>query len=218
MLHDDELKQLAAQLAKPVGEHGIATGKQMQVHNANMIISSLQALQLSGNESVLEIGFGNAAHVPLVLQYGTGIRYTGVDISETMQSEALKNNAGAVEAGQVEFIITEGNSLPFAANSFDRLFTVNCIYFWKEASRYLLDFFKVLKSGAVGAIGYAERSFMQQLPFVQYGFTLYSKEEVEALLHVVGFVSVESIGHHEEVQASEKMIERPFVVTQFVKP
>lgn len=218
MLHEDELKQLAAQLAKPAGDHGIATGKQMQFHNANMILSSILALQLSGNESVLEIGFGNASHVPLVLQYGSGIRYTGVDISETMQSEALKHNSDAVEAGQVEFIITDGNSLPFAAKSFDRLFTVNCIYFWKEASRYLRDFFKVLKSGSVGAIGYAERSFMQQLPFVQYGFTLYSKEEVESLLTQAGFISVQSIEHREEVQANDKLIVRPFVVTRFIKP
>lgn len=219
MLNQDQLKELAAQLSQPVGEQGIATGKQMEVTNANMILSSIKALHLTGNESVLEIGFGNAMHVPLVLQYGNGVAYTGVDISKTMEEEAIKNNAALVEQGRAEFIITDGDSLPFAANSFDRLFTVNTLYFWKDPAKYLLEFLKVLKPGASGVICFAERSFMQQLPFVQYGFNLYSKEEVEILLSQVGFVQIESSLHMEQVysNAGEK-VDRDFVITGFVKP
>ncbi len=219
MLNEDQLKELAAQLSQPVGENGIVTGRQMEVTNANMILSSIKALQLTGTEAVLEVGFGNGAHVPLVLQYGNGITYTGVDISETMEAEALKKNAAAVEEGKAAFIVADGNMLPFAANSFDRLFTVNTIYFWKDPARYLLEFLKVLKPGATGVICFAERSFMQQLPFVQYGFNLYTKEEVEILLSQAGFVQVKSSLHMEQVQsnAGEK-VDRDFVITSFVKP
>lgn len=189
---EEDLKQIARQLSCPNGEAGIMTGERMNVSNANMIKRTIETLDIANHEKVAEIGPGNGSHVTYLTAAAAGIAYTGIDISETMVQTAQKLNAGLIESGKALFVLSDGKTLGFDTNYFDKIFTVNTIYFWEEPSRYTSEIYRILKHGGRFCVAFAHRNFMQKLPFTQYGFRLYDPETVEQLLGKAQF-SVERI-------------------------
>src|SRR5260363_330976 len=85
---EQELKILAKNLANPEGEMGKQIAKMMNETNITMTRESIKALLLEDGNNVLEIGPGNAGHLSYLLDFAENITYTGLEISETMTSEA----------------------------------------------------------------------------------------------------------------------------------
>lgn len=212
-MEEKDLKELARQLSCPEGAEGLVTAERMNVSNANMTRRTIDAMQLNGNVQVLEIGPGNAIHVTDLLRRSDDIRYRAADISPTMIAEAERLNAAWTEKGRASFHLSDGQTLPFAIDTFDRIFTVNTLYFWQDPPAYATELLRVLKPGARLYLTFAEKSFMEQLPFVQYGFQLYDTPAAEALLHSAGYRLVDALHETETVTAAPGVeLQRDFTV------
>lgn len=184
---EEELKNIAKQLSCPEGKHGIKTGEMMHASNIGMTTSAIAVLNLKSNETVLEIGHGNGGHIAQLLSKAENLTYSGADISETMITEAEKINQDFIDKGTVHFELTDGAMLPFESNQFDKIFTVNTLYFWSNPSGYLNEIKRTLKPNGIFSLCFADKTFMQNLPFTSYGFTLYEVEKVKELLESAGF-------------------------------
>lgn len=178
----EALKEIAAQLRAPSGEKGIEVAEMMSESNFNMTQTAIACLNLQDNECVLELGHGNGKHIAELIRQKNNLKYLGLDISELMHSEAQKNNQNFIESNQAEFILYDGIQLPFEENSFDKIFTVNTIYFWNDPKYMLNELYRVLKPQGTICISYALDVFMKTLPFTQYGFKLYNNETVRSLV------------------------------------
>lgn len=183
----EELQEIASQLSNPSGGNGIKTAERMADNNANMTVRTIETLEVRDGDMVLEIGHGNASHLPLVLSDKGGVRYYGIDISETMVEEASKLNAKSVNEGRASFTVSSGSSIPFDDDFFDKIFTVNTLYFWQDPVGYASDIFRVLKPGGCVVLTITDKRFMEKLPFTRYGFRLYDRAGAEAVLTEVGF-------------------------------
>ena len=192
-MEKEELKILAQNLANPQGEKGIEIGEMMNATNIGMTLESIKTLLIEDNEAVLEIGHGNAAHVKSILTKAKNIKYTGIDISETMHNEAKRLNKNF--ENQAGFVLYEGKKLPFEDETFDKIFTVNTVYFWKEPAKFLNEIYRVLKDNGTFVLTFAQRSFMESLPFTKYHFTLYNTHEMEEMV---------SKSHFKRMKVSEK--------------
>jgi ubiquinone/menaquinone biosynthesis C-methylase UbiE len=104
-----------------------------------------------------------------------------------MVEEAARLNQEFVKEGRAEFVFGDAANLPFGAQAFDRIFTVNTIYFWEDAARVLAELGRVLKKDGRLVIGARPEDTMKEYPFVKYGFTLYSEKSVSTLLEKNGF-------------------------------
>lgn len=209
--NDNNLQELAAQLRCPSGEKGIAVAHNMDFTNANIITYAIDSLNLENNDKVLEIGPGNGNHVWKILDKASGIYYQGVDISETMVVEAEKINEGAAN---VFFRLTDGETLPFDNDRFNKIFTTNTIYFWANPDAYLDEINRVLKQDGLLSIGFIPKRIMQHIPFTQHGFTLYEENDVKELLENAGFTIVSEVTEKETINGPHgEDIEREFVIT-----
>ena len=184
---ENDLREIARQLGKPDGELGLKTGLMMNKSNGAMIKRTVGLLHIQDNEQVLELGPGNGAHVDELMSDLVGVHYTGVDISETMIGEANKMNEDLISQQKVSFELSNGETLPFKDDSFDKIFSVNTIYFWKNPKDYAQEIFRILKVGGTFCLALAARSFMEKMPFTQYGFHLYDKESAMELMRTTGF-------------------------------
>ena len=213
-----DYKQLAAQLSCPQGEHGVEVGHRMNLSNISMTQSSLYALDLNTNDRLLEVGHGNCGHLDFVYSTFGNIHYHGIEISETMYQEAINNNLHLSQKYPVKFYLYEGQKLPFQENYFDKILTVNTIYFWKDVRSFLKEIHRVLKPNGVFTIAFAHKSFMTQLPFVRHGFKLYSPEEVTTLLTSSSFTIDDLLDFEEGIQSKvNTSVTRQFSVIRALK-
>lgn len=205
----EELQQLAGQLSRPQGEHGIAVAAMMHETNISMTKHAIHALHLSGHDHILELGHGNGAHIPYIMEQAADLTYSGLELSELMHTEAQKANQAL--SPQVAFSLYDGITFPFPDDYFDKAFTVNTIYFWKEPLHTLNECYRVLKPGATLCITFGEAAFMQQLPFTPFGFTLYSSESVAALAGHTAFTITGTESETECIKSKTgETIERTF--------
>jgi len=214
---EEDLKTIAKQLSNPEGEYGIKTGESMNASNIGMNNSAVDALNFLDGERVLEIGHGNGGHIANLLSKANGLKYFGVDISETIIAEAKSLNRYFLMTGTANFHLTNGTNLPFADKKFDKVFTVNTIYFWVNPLNYLIEIMRVLKSGGTFALCFADKSFMEKLPFTKYGFTLYDPNTVIDLLKNAGFNNVEATKKTEQIRSNAGfMVERDYFVVSAI--
>lgn len=210
---EEDLKNIAKQLSCPEGEHGLKTGEMMHASNLGMTSSAINVLNLQNSNTVLEIGHGNGGHIAQLLSKAENLRYYGADISATIIAEAVKINQDFVTSGKVHFKLTDGATLPFDDDRFDKIFTVNTIYFWQNPGEYLTEIKRILKHNGTLVICFADKAFMQNLPFTPYGFTLYEVEEVKDLLKNVGFIIENILSKTEQIKSKTgEQVEREYHV------
>lgn len=198
-MEKDDLKILAQNLANPQGAKGIEIGEMMNETNISMTLESITTLLIEDDEHILEIGHGNAGHVKHIFSSARNLKYTGIDISETMHQEAKKLNREF--EGKADFVWYEGKILPFEDKTFDKIFTVNTVYFWENPLEFLNEIYRVLKKGGTVVITFGQRDFMEKLPFTEFDFTLYSNTEMEKLVSKSHFKRMKITEKQEEIKS-----------------
>ncbi len=210
-MKQEELHEIASQLKHPTGEKGIEMANMMHETNINMTRHSFQNLNISAGNVILELGHGNAGHLEFIFEQAENLKYYGLEMSELMFQEARQINRNFVSQKQAFFSVYDGNVIPFQDPFFDKIFTVNTIYFWQEPEKLLLEIYRVLKPNGVFCITFAEESFMKTLPFTQYEFKLYSSEKLEQLVQKTLFKMVHKETLTEKVKTRiGELVDRDF--------
>lgn len=215
---EKELKEIATQLSCPDGKKGIEMAAMMNDTNAGMISESIKTLQLQDQNSMLELGHGNCGHLTKVLKQAKNIRYFGLEISKTMKQEAERINNEILTKNQIEFKLYDGKTIPFPDNSFDRIMTVNTIYFWENQAELLNEIYRVLKPQGFFVLTFAQREFMKKLPFVKYKFTLFNNQEIKDIVNKSNFQLEEILEKTEKIKNKNgESDNRKFSVAKMVK-
>lgn len=217
-ISEEELKAIAAQLSKPEGIEGIDMAQLMHETNINMTLSTIQLLGLQPHDRLLELGHGNCAHLNEILKQAENVRYYGLEISAAMKEEAEKINVESVTRDCAAYHLYDGNTIPFEAEFFEKIMTVNTIYFWKPPLALLKEIYRVLKKGGKVGITYAQKDFMQKLPFTKHGFALYDQEKIEKLVSQTSFTLADIVHKTEQVKSKAgETVERYFSVAVLEK-
>lgn len=112
----------------------------------------------------------------------------GVDFSETMLGMARRRCAALIESGRVQLALGDSAALPFPEQSFDKVYSVHTIYFWKEPLAHLREIHRVLEPGGRFALAFRTRtagSGSEAFPDSVYTFR--DVDTVRALLRESGF-------------------------------
>lgn len=216
-MEKEELKILAQNLANPQGEKGIEIGEMMNATNIGMTLESIKTLVIDDGQHILEIGHGNAGHLKSIMSLAKNLRYTGIDISETMHNEARKLNKEF--ENQADFVLYEGKKLPFQDGTFNKIFTVNTVYFWENPVEFLNEIYRVLKDDGTFVLTFGQRDFMEKLPFTEYDFTLYNNNEMEELISKSHFKRMKTSEKEEQIKSKtgNETIQRIYTILTIKK-
>lgn len=215
---EKELKAIASQLSCPSGDFGLEMAKKMNQSNLGMILNTVESLKLEKENHVLELGHGNASHLDEILKQAINISYFGLEISESMKVESEKLNKIFVKNNQSKFSLYDGNTIPFLDNYFDKIMSVNTIYFWEKPLFLLAEIYRVLKEDGVCSITFANMNFMKTLPFVDSRFELYDANRMKILVCEIPFRSIEVIDKIEVVESKTgDTVNREYTIVKFTK-
>ena len=204
-------KELARQLKNPEGKNGIEVAQMMSEINQNMIFHSIKQLDIQPNNKILEIGYANAKHIDFIFEQNPTISYYGLETSPLMCQQASNFWEKFSQKQNLSFGLYDGQQIPFRNLFFDKIFSVNTIYFWKNSAKFLLEIYRVLQPNGLVCITFIEEEFLKKMPFSKYGFTFYNSQKVIQLAQKTFFRIENKISQLEFVKSeSGQVFERKF--------
>lgn len=175
------------QARKPTGIFGrFYMSRVFEKGNAKLNALTLETLSIQENDHVLEIGFGTGALINKIAARLDNGCVEGIDFSKSMVAIAQKKNRKHINNGKVIIHLGDFDQHLFEDNSFDKIFSVNTIYFWKKPETTISKIYRILKPGGKLFIGFHEKSEMEKMPLNKDVFQYYSTHDLEQLLSVHG--------------------------------
>lgn len=179
---------IARQLSRPTGLIGRMIGRLMNRHNAKMNAFALEKLELEPTDRVLEIGFGGGVQLPSLI---AGAAFVGgVDLSRDAARWANARYSAAVKQGRAAFREGSVEAIPFETASFDKVCTVNTVYFWPSLDAGFAEIHRVLVPGGRVVVGFLPKEWMDAMGHPPDIFTTRAPDEVVDALTRSGFKSV----------------------------
>src|SRR5512139_3959801 len=179
---------IAQQLAHPNGFMGAVIRFLMNRHNARMNNFTLRQLELEPTDHVLEIGFGGGPTLPSLLDASAFV--TGLDRSHDVITWAKRRFSQQIDLGRADFYQGEVEALPFHASTFDKVCTVNTVYFWNSLEAGFAEIYRVLKPRGRIAVGFLPKERMDRMGMPEDIFTTRSPREVIGAITQTGFKDV----------------------------
>ena len=155
--------------------------------NAAMNANALDNLVLVPDVRVLEVGFGGGATLPKLMAAAGHV--TGFDRAEDMVEAAKSRYQGEIAAGKLRLDAGDIMSLPYEDGEFDRVLTVNTVYFWPDLYGALRELHRVLASEGAIVIGIRDPSVMRKVD--RSIFTVREPQEVTTAVEDAGFAEVD---------------------------
>ena len=178
---------MKTQFAKPEGKAGQFFTLAMNVFNFKLYNAVYNFVPKQPNARILDVGYGNGDTLKR-LDEKLDATFYGIDISQDMKVLATKANARAVAAEKMFFSVGDVEAMPYEDGYFDCVYTINTIYFWKDADRAMDEIVRTLKDGGRFICGFYSKAYFERSEKYQYeGETYYTTGELKALAQKHGF-------------------------------
>jgi SAM-dependent methyltransferase len=178
---------LNRQAAYPRGWFGWLLGVIWTFEHRREYRETFELLEIAATDHVLELGSGPGFGLREAARRASDGHVTGLDVSRVMTASARRRNRRAVRAGRVTASEISDADLDLPHASYDRAFSIHCIYFWKDPARTLRQIAVALRPA--GRLVLTFRADSPDLPerFRDQIYRFFTPSEVEALVIAAGF-------------------------------
>lgn len=118
---------------------------ELEEHHGDVVAQVMQVMEIGPGEKVLDLGCGNGWATRALAKSNAGVQAIGVDASPQMIARADELHSYTIRA-RYDFCPFE--ELDFKDAEFDRLFSMEAIYYASDLERALSEALRVLKPGA----------------------------------------------------------------------
>ena len=134
----------------PSGVLGRIGGLVMARYDRGLIEFSISALGLTGEERVLEVGFGPGVGIEVLASTASAV--VGLDPSPVMHRQATHRNRAAIDDGTVTLVEGDATSMPLETRSFDVVLAINTVHHWPDIETGLDECRRVLRDRGTLAV------------------------------------------------------------------
>ena len=181
------------QAANPRGPAGWMLAWLWMLEHQKVNRATLDLLQIEPPHRVLELGFGSGWALREASARATAGHVLGLDVSAASLSVARRTNRREIGAGRVSLRRIDGADLGLHPETFDRILSVHCLYFWEDPGRVIAQLSEALR--AAGQLVLAFRPDAANVParFRDDIYRFYSPVDVEKMLVSAGLADVHVI-------------------------
>lgn len=181
----------AQQARRPSGLFGRFVAKRIfDRGNRKLNVHMVQAVSASGQERVLEIGFGTGSVLSMLAESLDGGSVDGIDFSETMVAAAAQLNRHHIQSGVVNLIQGDFDSASIATDFYHAACSSNTVYFWRQREATCRKIYQVLKPGGRCVLAFVAKEKMESMPLDMDLFNPVSGDDIVTLMQEAGFVDV----------------------------
>jgi ubiquinone/menaquinone biosynthesis C-methylase UbiE len=187
------IKYVGKNFGNPNGIGGIISTKIMNIINQKQYKSVLKNIHTEPNQNILDIGFGNGYLINKLLKQNIPIKIYGIEISNDMIHKVENKNRKYIENGTLKLILENISKTSFENNLFNKIYTINTIYFWKELDKCFAEIKRIIKSDGIFMNVIYTKEFMDKIIYTKYGFNKYTVEEIENITKDNGMKIIKTI-------------------------
>jgi len=121
----------------------------MEEGHGDVVRQVIEKLGIRPGEKVLDLGCGNGWATRLLAQTNAGVQAIGVDASKKMIARADELHSYTIRA---RYDHGSFETLDFKDADFDRLFSMEALYYASDLGKTLAEAFRVLKPGGHAAV------------------------------------------------------------------
>lgn len=162
----------------PKGILGKISTKIMNLLNRKQYQVVLDNIDLKSGDTILDIGFGNGYLLKKLLNLNFSINAYGIDISKDMVKVASRNNQKYIKKGNLKLFLEDMGNTSFENDFFDKIYTINTIYFWNDIDKCFSEVKRILKPNGIFINVIFTKEFLDKLAYTNYGFNKYNIEEI----------------------------------------
>ena len=179
---------MANQYARPSGLFGrLFIAPLLNRTNAGSNAAVFQSLELDPESRVLEIGFGGGDLLFRIASAVTDETTHGLELSEDMIDRARSKSKSRNLAGRISFQSGVVISLPYDNCQFNRVCSVNTVYFWPDLTRAFTEIARVVEPGALLVLGFGSHQAMRDAGYDVDAFHLHPPDAISQALLESGF-------------------------------
>lgn len=159
--------------------------------------TAFQSLDIQPADRVLEIGFGGGSligRIHSVLQTGL---IAGVDHSRAVCRHCTRRFRHVLPEGRIALGCAEAGGLPFRSATFDKVFSVNSVFYWKNIPWAFREIARVLRPDGVHILVFTDPRSLQDRPVVKQAVTGVSVSDLSGDLSGAGFVLIDTMRDHD---------------------
>jgi ubiquinone/menaquinone biosynthesis C-methylase UbiE len=121
-------------------------GPKMEQHHLHITLKTLRRMDIRSGDRVLDLGCGSGWATRLLARLVSGKgeragRVVGLDVSDEMVRQAQE---ASTEFANVRYVQGSSEQIPWEADSFDKVLSVESFYYYADQGRALDELFRVM--------------------------------------------------------------------------
>ena len=187
------IKYIGKNFGNPRGIGGNVSTKIMNIMNNKLYSVVLDNLKLEPNNIILDIGFGNGYLIRNIFKKNIPIKVYGIEISNDMLKKVSKAEKQNILNGKLNLLLENINKTSLENNIFDRICTINTIYFQKNILLNYPKIKRILKPNGIFLNTIYTKEYLDKIIYTKYGFNKYTVEEIIKITNENGMKIFETI-------------------------
>ena len=179
------VKYVWEQFRKPMWLGGDFSTLIMNQMNKKQYQSVLDTINIQLTDTILDIGFWNWYLIKKLLKYQPK-KISWIDISQDMVNKVSRRYQKEIESFQLDISLSDVKNLPYEDGSFDKIYTVNTLYFWDDPESAFSEIVRVLKNWGFFLNVIYSKEWLDSLSYTKYWFSKYSLEDIQIFTETSG--------------------------------
>ncbi len=172
------IKFVGGNFGNPNGFAGKISTKIMNIINKRQYKAILDNINLEQNDILLDIGFGNGYFINKLFKKNIPINIYGIEISNDMIKNVSKKYNKYIENGLLKLSLENIVSTSFENATFNKIYTINTIYFWNELEKCFSEIKRILKPKGIFLNAIYTKEYLDNIIYTKYGFNKYSIKDI----------------------------------------
>jgi len=179
-------KYISRQFSNPSGVGGKIASFIINRHNTEMYEETARILNIDNSDHILDIGCGNGYMLNLLAKRFNA-NFDGIDISESILKSAQKRNRKFVQNGKMSFSVGVADKMPFKNSTFDKICTLNTVYFWEDLNATMQEICRIMKPNGLFVNTLFTNETLSRFPHTKYGYRFFIEAQLIEAARYSGF-------------------------------